>query len=138
MYYSVVKEILTRYYGKPRQSLAIGSPEAADLENYIVFCTLSKETEDMAAGLMSDIAPNHTATFTQKLLPRDGIDGKTPECVFFESDESGHWEISLYRCVSIVYRPTRGRKMAAEIQRSRFPAVTLTDRAPLILSLIHI
>ncbi len=128
---SNVKDILIRHYGKPRRSLVIGSPDAADSDSRIIFCTLTKETEDRAFGIVNDITPEHLAIFTQKLSRRDGIDYKIPECVCFESEANNVWEVSFYKCKSINYRPARGRKMTASLVLSQYPTLTLTSRKPL-------
>ena len=128
---STVKDILIRHYGIPRSSLVIGSPGAADSDSKMIFCTLTKDTEDRAFGIVNDIAPNHLAAFTQKLGARDGIDDGIPECVFFDTKANNVWEASFYRCKSIDYRPARGRKMTASLRLTRYPTVKLTSRKPL-------
>ena len=126
-----VKDILIRHYGIPRSSLVIGSPDAADSDSKMIFCTLTKNTEDRAFGIVNDIAPNHLAAFTQKLGARDGIDDGIPECVYFDSKANNVWEASFYRCKSIDYRPARGRKMTASLRLTRYPTVKLTSGKPL-------
>ncbi len=136
MNYATVKELLTKHFGLPRDSLTLGKERKQGGKNaccprreYFYSLENEKETGEICALLTESFAkggvklPELTQSFPQK-SQRDTC---PPQCAQLSEQDGGGWSFAIYEIAGVTYHRTLGGKAAATLRLGKSPLVTLSD-----------
>lgn len=130
MHIDLIKQLLQKHFGAPKQSLTIGGPCVRGESEYYYYLENEAEITALTDLLNSkDRAPELKTVpeLYQSLESKDNDNTERFQCVQFIENSEG-WTAVFSKVVGVKYRKSYRGKVVATLQLSAYPFVVLSDQ----------
>ncbi len=130
MYNTLVKDLIIKHFGEPKNSLTFGRSTKRKDRLYCYTLENEKEIADIC-NLLGTQSSNYNIKLPilKQAFSKKGKNGTgLPQCACLEEQDDGHWNLCIYDITGVAYKPYRG-KITATLQLGRPPTVDLSDRS---------